>query len=256
MGSAAGPDPPANPGHGECAPTPRSECCADSTSVWLKQGEVFSVEELIYAMMIQSANDAAYAVARTVGGSVPAFVAHDERQGARPRHVPHHLSQPQRLSPAEPPDRRRRPDDPAGLCPPLPLPRPPYQHPQVHVGKIAGVRGRRALPAGRDEQPQQPPRKDPGVDGLKTGFTNGAGFCLAATAQRDGRRIIVVMMDSPDSRDRDLRVAQLLDRGFSTTRIDPFDRSRSPPARAEAAPATAVPDESPVIKFAIPSSGS
>ena len=30
-----------------------------------------------------------------------------------------------------------------------------------------------------------------GVDGLKTGFTNGAGFCLSATAQRDGRRVIV-----------------------------------------------------------------
>ena len=47
----------------------------DSTEVWLHQGEVFSVEELIYAMMIQSANDAAYALAQKAGGTAAAFVA-------------------------------------------------------------------------------------------------------------------------------------------------------------------------------------
>ena len=47
----------------------------DSTEVWLKRGETFPVEELIYAMMIQSANDAAYALAHKAGGTVPAFVA-------------------------------------------------------------------------------------------------------------------------------------------------------------------------------------
>ncbi len=53
-----------------------------------------------------------------------------------------------------------------------------------------------------------------GVDGLKTGFTDGAGFCLAATASRNGRRIIVVMMDSPDSRTRDLNVQELITQAF------------------------------------------
>ena len=47
----------------------------DSTSVWLRRGEAYSVEELIYAMMIQSANAAAYALAEYSTGSVPAFVA-------------------------------------------------------------------------------------------------------------------------------------------------------------------------------------
>ena len=53
-----------------------------------------------------------------------------------------------------------------------------------------------------------------GVDGLKTGFTSGAGFCLSATAQRAGHRIIVVMMDSPDSKTRDLNVKELIDQAF------------------------------------------
>lgn len=47
----------------------------DSTEVWLRQGETFTVEDLIYAMMIQSANDAAYALAHNAGGTVKAFVA-------------------------------------------------------------------------------------------------------------------------------------------------------------------------------------
>src|ERR1039458_5361145 len=42
----------------------------DSTAVWLKQGEVFPVEELVYAMFVQSANDAAYALAHKTGGTV------------------------------------------------------------------------------------------------------------------------------------------------------------------------------------------
>jgi D-alanyl-D-alanine carboxypeptidase len=55
-----------------------------------------------------------------------------------------------------------------------------------------------------------------GVDGLKTGFTNGAGYCLAATAERGGRRVIVVVMGSPDSKTRDLKVMELLERGFAS----------------------------------------
>ena len=42
---------------------------AGGTQVWLKQGESFPVEELLYALMIQSANDAAYALARTTAGT-------------------------------------------------------------------------------------------------------------------------------------------------------------------------------------------
>jgi D-alanyl-D-alanine carboxypeptidase len=58
--------------------TPVTVNAADSkiggTQVWLKEKEVFPVEELLYAMMIQSANDAAHALARTAAGSTDAFV--------------------------------------------------------------------------------------------------------------------------------------------------------------------------------------
>jgi D-alanyl-D-alanine carboxypeptidase len=73
----------------------------------------------------------------------------------------------------------------------------------------------------------------PGVDGLKTGFTSGAGFCLSATALRNGHRIIVVMMDSPDSRTRDLNVQELITQAFIRLPITEAPFARSAPGATE-----------------------
>lgn len=54
----------------------------------------------------------------------------------------------------------------------------------------------------------------PGVDGLKTGFTIASGFNLAASAVRDGRRLIVVVMGGNTARERDRAVVKLFDRAF------------------------------------------
>ena len=81
-----------------------------------------------------------------------------------------------------------------------------------------------------------------GLDGLKTGYTSGASFCLAATAERNGRRVIVVAMGSPDSKTRDLKVAELLERGFAA-------QPATVVVKTGAAPAGARPPESaPVAK--------
>jgi D-alanyl-D-alanine carboxypeptidase len=55
----------------------------------------------------------------------------------------------------------------------------------------------------------------PGADGLKTGFIAASGFNLAASAHRNGRRLIAVVMGGETSRWRDQRTADLLDRGFA-----------------------------------------
>jgi D-alanyl-D-alanine carboxypeptidase len=54
----------------------------------------------------------------------------------------------------------------------------------------------------------------PGVDGLKTGFTNASGFNLATSAVRDGRRLIVVVLGGPTTAARDDNAEQLLLTGF------------------------------------------
>ena len=98
-----------------------------------------------------------------------------------------------------------------------------------------------------------------GVDGLKSGFTNGAGFCLAATAARQGRRVIVVTMGSAQATSRDLAVAELLEQGFAALPAGPatpIAAKEAPGAESIVKPApraTAVsPVEEPPIKFSIP----
>jgi D-alanyl-D-alanine carboxypeptidase (penicillin-binding protein 5/6) len=199
--------------------TPVRISVADSkiggTQVFLDPRETFPVEELIYAMMIQSANDAAHALSRAAAGSPDAFV---ELMNAKARELgmthttfrtPHGL----------PPSNRKiaegdltTPRDFALLSRYLLL--------KTDVLKYTSVRRR---PFG------SPPRLQPidmvnhdnllgrvaGVDGLKTGFTNGAGFCLSATALRNNHRIIVVTMGGASIKARDLKVEELLDRGFA-----------------------------------------
>jgi D-alanyl-D-alanine carboxypeptidase len=203
----------------------------DSTAVWLKQGEVFFVEELIYAMMIQSANDAAYALAAKGAGSVPAFVA---LMNTKARELGM-LSTTFRTPHGFPPPSRRisegdltTPRDYSLLCRYLILHTDILKYTSVKT-RVFGV-GARAQPVVMNNH-NNLLGKVAGVDGLKTGFTNGAGFCISATAERAGRRIIIVMMDSPDSRTRDLNVQELFTRCFETVRLRGplFDAAKSAP---------------------------
>jgi D-alanyl-D-alanine carboxypeptidase (penicillin-binding protein 5/6) len=84
-----------------------------------------------------------------------------------------------------------------------------------------------------------------GVDGLKTGYTQSAGYCLSATAERNGRRIITVIMGSfgpgrqiDKGRARDLKAVELIERGFAAL---PAGGS----GMKTAAPAPAVPPAKP-----------
>jgi D-alanyl-D-alanine carboxypeptidase (penicillin-binding protein 5/6) len=187
-----------------------------STSVWLRTGESFTVEELFYAMMIQSANDAAYMMARCSAGSVPLFISWMNAK-ARSLGMNHTTFQTpngfpvasHRISEGD----LTTPRDFATLA--------RYLVTQTDILKYTSVK-QRAFGAGKRFPPVMMTNHNhllghiEPVDGLKTGFTDGAGFCLTATAKRGSRRIIAVMMDSPDSRSRDIKIAQLIERGFST----------------------------------------
>ena len=250
--------------------TPVTVTAADSkiggTQVWLKEKEVFTIDELLYAMMIQSANDAAYALGRTAGGSIPAFVA---LMNAKARELgmtqttfrtPHGL----------PPSNRNiaegdlsTPRDFALLC--------RYLVQKTDVLRYTSVKRRAFGPPVRNtimDNHDHLLGKVEGVDGLKTGFTNGAGFCLSATAQRHGRRIIVVVMGSPDSKTRDIRVKELIEQGFAALppggpAFVPAVNPASAPAGPDASPISAAPlpagqpaapadDGSATIKFSLP----
>ena len=55
----------------------------------------------------------------------------------------------------------------------------------------------------------------PGADGVKTGHTTQAGWCIVASAQRDGRRIFVTVLGAPTEAARDAAATSLLDWGFA-----------------------------------------
>jgi D-alanyl-D-alanine carboxypeptidase (penicillin-binding protein 5/6) len=62
----------------------------------------------------------------------------------------------------------------------------------------------------------------PGVDGLKTGFTNEAKYCLTATAQKNGMRVIAVVFGAPTSKERNAQVTKMLDYAFSQYQTHPL----------------------------------
>jgi D-alanyl-D-alanine carboxypeptidase (penicillin-binding protein 5/6) len=68
-------------------------------------------------------------------------------------------------------------------------------------------------------------RTMPGVDGIKTGYTNAAGFTLAASAVRDGRRLVAIVLGGPSRVARDSNVESLLSAGFAV--LSARDRGRA-----------------------------
>jgi len=222
------------------------------SQVYLAEKEVFPVEEMLYALMIASANDAATALAIHVAGSKAAFV---ELMNARARELGLHgtiFRSPHGLPPSNrslQDSDQTSPRDLAKLS----------MHLLKHTPVLAytSVKRRPFRPGLKQidmDNHNNLLGKVAGVDGLKTGFTRGAGFCLAATAQRNGRRVIVVTMGSPDSKTRDIKIAELLERGFAAIPIGaaagtPGDAAISPAPRITPAPAA---KEEPLIKFSVP----
>jgi D-alanyl-D-alanine carboxypeptidase (penicillin-binding protein 5/6) len=210
----------------------------DSTNVKLKEGEVFPIEELLYAIMIQSANDAANALTHAAAGSRAAFI---ERMNAKARelgmlhttfHSPNGL----------PPPRGQLPDitsprDLALLSRYLLLHTDILRYTSVRARSFGtGVRLQTVAMTNHNHLLG----RIAGCDGLKTGFTNGAGFCLAATAQRDGHRVIAVIMGSSEAKLRDLKMAELIEKGFALMPVGSiFQRNVPPPAPTPPATGTA-----------------
>ncbi|MCU0794145.1 MAG: D-alanyl-D-alanine carboxypeptidase [Opitutaceae bacterium] len=190
------------------------------TQVNLAAGETFPVEELLRAVMVESANDAAHALVIPVAGSREAFVA---AMNARSQalgmtrttwRTPHGLP-PASRNPAD--GDLTTPRDLALLARELVLHTDVLRYSSLRVASFgAGVRA--------EPLPMRNHNKllatVPGCDGLKTGFTRSAGFCLVATAQRDAKRVIVAIMGSPDAKTRDAHVARLIEEGFAKIPAD------------------------------------
>lgn len=178
------------------------------SQVYLKEHESFSVDELLYALVVQSANDAAAALAERVSGSRDAFVelmaarASELGMDSTEIHSVHGL----------PPAAGQQPDvttarDLSILCREL------MKHPRALEYTATQER-----PFRDGEFIMRTHNslllKVPGCDGLKTGYFRKAGYSIAATAERQGNRIIAIVLDSKDRVARNRKAEELLAYGF------------------------------------------
>jgi D-alanyl-D-alanine carboxypeptidase (penicillin-binding protein 5/6) len=182
------------------------------SEAWLVHKEVVPVEELLYLLMVQSANDAAMALAIQTTGSKEAFV---DVMNTRARalgmthteyHSPHGL----------PPGRGQEPDlstarDLALLCRELITKTDILRYTSTRSHEFRHANG----VVNKFENHDRLLGTLPGCDGLKTGWYAKAGYSIALTVQRNGRRIIVVVLGSPQRELRDNVATRLVERGFA-----------------------------------------
>lgn len=192
------------------------------SQVWLDPKETFPLEDLLYALMIQSANDAAVAIAEHVAGSVEAMVAlMNDRAAKLGMRNTRFVSCNGLTSVREPADVTTARDMAilaAALC----------SHPDIfkYTGTDFRVfRPDKAPGKGLVEMRTHNPllqKKVPGCDGLKTGYTAYAGYSIAATVKRGDTRVVLVLMGCPDKATRDANLNRLLEQAFANAAADSY----------------------------------
>ncbi len=166
-------------------------------------GTQVTVDNALKMLMVKSANDMAVLLAEGVSGSIENFADEMNRNAQRLGMTQTHYVNPNGL-PADEQITSAR--DLAILARALIREFPEYDYywhlPGIRLGKRV-MRNYNTL-LGRY----------PGTDGMKTGFICAAGFNLVATATRNGKRLIAVVLGAPSSPVRAVKAAQLLERGF------------------------------------------
>jgi D-alanyl-D-alanine carboxypeptidase (penicillin-binding protein 5/6) len=162
-----------------------------------------TVEDLLKGMVVQSGNDATVTLAETVGGSEDSFVELMNKQAARMGLKNTHftnstgLPDPQHYTTA-----RDLATLAAELIRAFPEYLPLYSIREFRYNNITQYNRNRLL------------FLDPTVDGLKTGHTEAAGYCLIATARREPRRLISVVLGTASESARATESQKLLNYGF------------------------------------------
>ena len=180
------------------------------TKMGFKVGTVVTVDNAIKMMMVKSANDMAVLLAEGVAGSVDAFAAEMNANARRLGMVQSNFVNPNGL-PADEQTVSAR--DLAILARALIREFPEYDD----YWHLPGIKfGRRVI-----RNYNKLLDLYPGADGMKTGFICASGFNLVATATRNGRRLIAVVLGAPSASVRTYHAARLLEQGFNSNWMTP-----------------------------------
>jgi len=189
----------------------------EASKVYFKKGEMFTIDELLIAASVRSANDAAHLLAEHLGGGKADKFIEDMNRRAKEIGMTqttyfnaHGLPGKSKAL-----DNQSSVEDVARLC----LVFRKYDY-------LMELAGKRTAPFREKGSPDYillqnhnnllPGAKTaaPGVNGIKTGFTNRAGFCVAASCERGGRNLLAVATGFPSAADRDNFIRVLLDWGY------------------------------------------
>lgn len=185
------------------------------SQIWLEPGEQFTLDEMLKAICVSSANDAAVAVAELVGGSEPAFVQQMNARAAElgMEHTTFRnacgLDTEGHLSTAR--DVAIMSRTILNTCPEV-LHYTGIWTDTLRGGQTQLVNTNKLL------------RRYEGITGLKTGTTGGAGICISASATRNGLSLIAVVLGAPSSADRFDAATTLLDYGFGAYEAAPLPK--------------------------------
>ena len=169
----------------------------------LKAGQTVTVDELLRGLVVQSGNDAAITLAVNIAGSEAGFVDLMNKEAKRLGMNNSHFTNPVGLSDAQ---HYSSASDLAVLAAAI-----LYDYPQHYpLFSLRNFTFNNVVQANRNRLLWL----DPYADGMKTGHTESAGFCLVGSAQRDNHRLISVMFGADSDRLRATESQKLLNFGF------------------------------------------
>jgi len=190
--------------------TSEAAAAKGGSQVYLKVGESMSVTDMVKSVAVSSANDCACALAEHIAGSEAAFVELMNKRAQELGMADTHFVNCTGLDDDEnAKEHLTSAHDIAIMSREL-----MKNHPDITKFTtiwMDTVRGGEFGLANTNKLV----RFYPGATGLKTGFTSAAGYCLSATAERDGLGLIAVVMGSQTSQDRFASCKQMLDYGFA-----------------------------------------
>ncbi len=176
------------------------------SQVFLEAGEQMSVDDMLKAIAISSGNDAAVAMAEFVGGSEEAFVEMMNKRAAQLGCENTHFCNCNGLD--EPDDHYSSARDIAKISCALIAHKDVFKYTTTWMDTLRN--GSFGL-----SNTNKLLKTYNGANGLKTGSTSKAKYCLAASAERDGMELIAVVLGAPSTAERFGSAAKLLDYGFA-----------------------------------------
>ena len=179
---------------------PREAVGIEGSSMYLREGEVLTIQELLYGLMLHSGNDAAVALAIYCGGTVEGFAELMNDKARVLGMTGSHFANPNGLDAPDHYSTARDLTILAAYAMENPIFYKTVSAKNVTVGERYLKNHNKLL------------WRVEGADGVKTGYTRAAGRILVSSATREGRRLIAVTLNAPDDWNDH---SQLLEEGFS-----------------------------------------